>query len=86
MARPQRFLSRLLSGTADRNLSFDDLCNLLQALGFDEHTRGSHHIFTRSGVDEIINLQPRNGGLAKPYQVRQVRVLINKYRLAKELD
>lgn len=42
--------------------------------------KGDHHIFTKSGVDEIINLQPV-GAKAKPYQVKQVRDLILKYRL-----
>jgi hypothetical protein len=78
----RRLLARVLSGTADRNLRFQELRGLLLALGFAERVRGSHHIYTRSGVAEIINLQPQDGGLAKPYQVRQVRQLIVKYRLA----
>ena len=40
----------------------------------------NHHIFTRAGVDEIPNLQPRSGK-AKVYQVKQVRAVILKYRL-----
>ena len=42
-------------------------------------------MFSKDGVDEILNLQPRNG-LAKPYQVRQVREVILKYRLARDDD
>jgi len=42
--------------------------------------RGSHHIFTRSDVEEILNLQPR-GSKAKPYQVKQVRTILVEYRL-----
>ena len=42
--------------------------------------RGSHHIFRKAGVEEKINLQ-REGSEAKPYQVRQVRAVILKYRL-----
>jgi predicted RNA binding protein YcfA (HicA-like mRNA interferase family) len=53
---------------------------LLDALGFRERIRGSHHIFTRTEVIEIINLQP-TGSKAKAYQVRQVRQLIVKYNL-----
>ncbi len=49
----------------------------------DERVRGSHHIFTRNDVMEILNLQPR-GGQAKPYQVKQVRGVIVSYRLAGE--
>ena len=42
--------------------------------------RGSHHIFRKAGVEEKINLQ-REGSEAKPYQVRQGRAVILKYRL-----
>ena len=49
-------------------------------LGFEECICGNHHLFIRDGVVEIIiNLQGRDGQ-AKPYQVRQVRQLILKYR------
>jgi hypothetical protein len=51
-------------------------------LGFAERVRASHHIFTREGVVEILNIQPGDGGMAKPYQVRQVRDVIVKYKLA----
>lgn len=78
---PRRLLVRVLSGTADRTIRFQELRTLLLALGFAERVRGSHHIYTRSRIDEIINLQPQDGGLAKPYQVRQVRQLIVKYKL-----
>lgn len=46
---------------------------------------GSHHIFFREGVAEILNLQPRPGGEAKPYQVRQVREVTLNYGLAAAL-
>jgi hypothetical protein len=82
VTRHAKLLARLLSGTADRAFRFDDLCALLRRLGFAERQRGgSHHIFTRDGVAEILNLQPR-GGEAKPYQVRQVREVVLKYGLA----
>jgi predicted RNA binding protein YcfA (HicA-like mRNA interferase family) len=54
---------------------------LLSRLGFAERIKGSHHIFTREDVDEILNLQPRNS-LAKPYQVKQVRKVLVRYNLA----
>jgi predicted RNA binding protein YcfA (HicA-like mRNA interferase family) len=69
-----------LRGTSDANIRFDDLCRLLRRLGFDERIRGSHHIFRKQGVEERINLQ-QGDGEAKPYQVRQVRVVILKYKL-----
>jgi hypothetical protein len=82
VARPRRTLARILGGSADRNVRFADVTRLLLALGFDERVRGDHHIFTLPEVVEILNLQPRENGLAKPYQVRQVRDIILKYRLA----
>jgi hypothetical protein len=76
-------LERVLRGTADANIGFEDLCALLRHLGFAERIRGSHHIYTRDGVAEILNLQPK-GGKAKAYQVRQVRAVIVSSRLAGE--
>ena len=78
-------LDRVLRGTSDAGIRFDELCQLLRRLGFAERIRGDHHIFTREGVEEILNLQPR-GSLAKPYQVKQVRNVIVRYRLAEEHD
>jgi hypothetical protein len=86
VTRYAKLLARLLSGTADRAFRFDDLCALLRRLGFAErHRGGSHHIFSRDGVPDILNLQPRGGGEAKPYQVRQVRDVVLKYGLAQLL-
>jgi hypothetical protein len=81
VSRPAKTLEQVLRGTADANIAFADLCGLLRHLGFDERIRGSHHIFTREDIAEILNLQP-NGSKAKPYQVRQVRDVILRYGLA----
>ncbi len=83
MSRHEKLLLQILRGTSDANISFEGLRSLLRVLGFEERIRGSHHIFTQEGVEEILNLQPR-GSLAKPYQVRQVRQVILKYKLAGE--
>ena len=76
-------LVRVLRGSSDAGIRFDDLRGLLRRLGFAERINGSHHIFTREGVDEILNLQPK-GSMAKPYQVKQVRRVIVRYKLAEE--
>jgi len=60
------------------------LCHLLGVLGFAERIRGAHHIFTRSDIPEILNLQPRQAK-SKPYQVKQVRQIILAHRLAANL-
>jgi hypothetical protein len=83
MARSAKTLDRVLRGVSDANIRFDELRRLLKRLGFAERIRGDHHIFTRDGVEEILNLQPC-GSLAKAYQVKQVRNVIVRYRLAEE--
>jgi hypothetical protein len=84
MSQVDKLLLRILCGTADADIPFEGLCRLLARLGFERRVRGSHHIFYRSGVEEILNLQPR-GAKAKPYQVKQVRQVILKYKLADAL-
>lgn len=81
MGKHEKLLLQVLRGTSDANISFDGLRALLHWLAFDERTRGGHHIFTRENVAEILNLQPK-GAQAKAYQVKQVRQVILKYKLA----
>jgi predicted RNA binding protein YcfA (HicA-like mRNA interferase family) len=76
-------LLQVLRGSSDANVRFSELRGLLSRLGFAERIKGSHHIFTREDVAEILNLQPRNS-LAKPYQVKQVRRILIRYKLAQE--
>ena len=85
MAKHEKTLVQILRGASDSNISFDELRSLLRYLGFDERIRGSHHIFTKGDVDEILNLQPV-GAKAKAYQVKQVRGVILRYKLAGEDD
>ena len=85
MGKDEKLLSDLLRGRSDANIEFEDLCQLLRSLGFDERISGSHHIFRRSGIEERINLQ-RDKRKAKVYQVRQVRAIIVKHGLAGESD
>lgn len=80
MGKYEKFLLKILSGSSDRNIDFEDLCNFLKRLGFAEYTRGSHHMYRREGIVEKINLQ-REGSKAKPYQVKQVRDIIQRYGL-----
>lgn len=84
MGKYTKLLQLLLSGRSDTNIAFADLCRLLIRLGFDQRIRSDHHIFSRAGVVEIMNLQPLNG-MAKPYQAKQVRQVILAYQLG-DLD
>jgi hypothetical protein len=81
----KRILEKVLSGLSDKNIRFSELRSLVSSLGFDERIRGDHHIFSQTGVAEILNLQPLRDGMAKAYQVKQVRSIILKYKLGKEV-
>ena len=65
MGERDRLLLQILRGTSDVNIPFAGLCQLLRRLGFVERIRGSHHVFTKEGIGEILNLQPK-GRQAKP--------------------
>ena len=80
MGKYEKLLTRIVYGKSDTEIAFADLCNLLEQLGFTVRIRGSHHMYRKEGVKEKINLQ-KEGGKAKPYQVRQVRNIILKYKL-----
>jgi predicted RNA binding protein YcfA (HicA-like mRNA interferase family) len=85
VARIDKLLAQILRGDADANVPFSGMRKLLKLLGFQERIRGSHHIFARPGIAEILNLQAR-GAKCKPYQVKQVRHVILANQLAGKLD
>jgi hypothetical protein len=84
--RHDKLLEQILAGRSDHNIPFEPLRSLLLSFGFRERIRGDHHIFGREGVVEILNLQPLPSGKAKSYQVRQVRNVIVRYKLAETED
>ena len=73
-------MQKILQGSSDKNINFEELKNLLLRLGFEERIKGSHHILSKNGIEEILNIQSKSGK-AKPYQVNQVRIIILKYGL-----
>jgi len=80
MSFNKKLAQKILSGKSDNNIDFNDLRKFILELGFTERIKGSHHIFSKDGIAEIINIQPNNK-LSKAYQVKQVRNLIFKYKL-----
>jgi len=71
---------RIARGEA-ANVNFTDLCRLAERLGFElRRVSGSHHIFTHPEFPQLINLQSVRGQ-AKPYQVRQIMRLVERYDL-----
>lgn len=81
MTKYAKFVAKILGGRSDSNIDFNELFGFLDHLGFAQRIRGSHHIFVMPGTNVMINLQ-REGRLAKPYQVRQVRAAITAHGLA----
>ena len=81
MTQRDKLIRRILSGTSDKNIAFNDLTRLLDSFAFSCRVKGDHHIYYKDGVEEIINIQPLTNSKAKPYQVKQIRLLILKYKL-----
>jgi hypothetical protein len=69
MPQKSNLLDQILSGRSDANVRYNDLLGLLRSLNFEERIRGSHHIFSREGVEEILNMQQA----LKPKPIRSSR-------------
>jgi len=79
MARPDKVFDRVVEGRGA--VSFRDLERLLLALGFrHDRTSGSHRVYVHPRVTRPLSVQPR-GKDAKPYQVRQLRAMIEEFGL-----
>lgn len=85
MSKYQKLFMQIMSGTQDSNISFADLQKILTLLGFTVRIKGDHFIYFKDSVEEIINIQPV-GNKSKPYQVKQVRNIILKYRMGGNFD
>ena len=59
MGKYEKLLRRILTGTSDNNIKFDE-CQLLKKLDFDERIKGDHYIFTKDNIEEIISLGARS--------------------------
>lgn len=81
---PKKLLRKALA--SPNNLRFGDMTALVEAFGFTlSRTSGGHHIFSRPGIPELVNLQEVDGK-AKPYQVRQFLKLVERYNLSLGAD
>jgi len=80
MNRVAKFYEKLLNEDSSQGYAFAEMCRFLEKIGFSCRVKGSHYIFSRREIVEIINLQPK-GKFVKDYQVRQVRRLLKKYNL-----
>lgn len=82
MSREKKLREKILRKGSDKNWTFDDLCHLAESLGFQARQHAtSHVIFSKDKIPEILNFQARAGKSAKPYQVKQLREVLQKYKL-----
>jgi len=81
MSKLQKILIKVLSGRSDANIEFSDITYILECMQFTLRIKGSHYIFSKDGIQEIINIQEGEAGKCKPYQIKQVRSIILKYKL-----
>jgi hypothetical protein len=80
----KKLLAKL--SNSQTNVRFGDLVKLARAVGFQKKGGdGSHEVYAHPAVKEILNLQ-RDGGQAKPYQVRQLLKYIEEYNLTIDGD
>jgi predicted RNA binding protein YcfA (HicA-like mRNA interferase family) len=78
----RKLLKKILEGS--RNIRFKEAIALAEAFGFElSRVSGSHHILIHPKIDELLNLQ-EVGGQAKPYQIRQLLRLVERYNLKLE--
>lgn len=80
MTKADKLIQAIMSGTQDQNIKFRDLQKLLDSLGFECRIRGDHFIYSFHDLPENINIQPM-GNMAKPYQVKQIRNFLTRYKI-----
>lgn len=86
MSRYAKIKEKIMSGCSDTDISEADMLYFLSRLHLcHKRTRGDHFQFGAHGIPEQINLQPQNGKI-KPYQVKQIRKLVEKYNLRSDED
>lgn len=80
--KKRKLLQKLLSGS--KNIRFSEAVTCAKAFGFQlSRVTGDHHIYVHPEVPELLSLQDV-GGKAKPYQVKQLLQIIERYNLQME--
>ena len=75
----RKFLQRIIQN--QNNIKFNEFVILIESFDFTlDRVSGSYHIFKHLDVSVIINLQKVKDEV-KPYQVRQLLKIIEKYNL-----
>ena len=85
MAKKSKILQKILAGS--KNVRFREFLSLLEAFGFElERINGSHHLLSHPKAIELLSVQPKKNGDAKPYQMRQFLKLVEAYDLTLKED
>jgi predicted RNA binding protein YcfA (HicA-like mRNA interferase family) len=78
----QKMLEKIYNN--NKNVRFGDFTLIVEAFGFNQvRVSGSHHMYWRDGVNEMVNIQNVRGEV-KPYQIKQFLSLIEMYNLKLE--
>lgn len=79
----RKLLKRLAAGNL-QNVAYSDFIHLMEGFGFRIlRVTGSHHIYGRPDVNELVNVQNVKGQV-KPYQIRQFLRLVEWYNIIME--
>jgi len=79
MTKKEKLIQKIMNNP--ENVSFDDLCHVIEMFGFKRKGgTGSHKFYVRDGIQGALNVQERDGK-AKAYQVKQFLKIIEEYKL-----
>jgi hypothetical protein len=79
----KRYLLKELKANP-KKIRFARVCQIAEEFGFQTREgTGSHRVYYRDGVREILNFQ-NEGGWAKAYQVKQLIKIIERYDLQED--
>jgi predicted RNA binding protein YcfA (HicA-like mRNA interferase family) len=83
--KPRKALQELDGWRTNRSdVRFERFCAVIEHFGFlCRGQKGSHKVYVRDGIAENLSVQEVHGK-AKPYQIKQLIDLLDKYGLAGE--
>lgn len=75
MSKAAKALAKILSGTSDKNVSFDEAVYVLTKAGFVlDGGKGSHQVYRHANGKMIV--LPKHGKKIKPIYVKLIRKLL----------
>lgn len=74
MSKFQKLVERVFEG---RSVSYEEAEKILLGLGFRMESRGSHHVFRKSGYERNISIKKRSQLL--PYQLNDLKEVLGDH-------